>query len=177
MFSNSVLHLNESQSISGDLHVYIPDKSSLESVNNDFQKIYSEKPQNDKSYWLFDISSYVSLESWQTYFQSLEVNLNEDLYLYSFTNETKDQVLIWECYQIHPTKPKKIALYGTWSKQNGLSINSNEKWIRRKDLEVCTYTLKLKLLFLGWHNVMPGLMVNFVATITHRLMSVPVGLH
>ena len=135
MFSNS-LHLNKSQSRSGDLHVYIPASSSLESVNNDFQKIYSERPKNDDSYWLFDVSSYISLENWENIFQSLEVNLNEDLYLYSFTNETKQQVLIWECYQVHQTKPKKIVPYGTWSQQNGLNINSNDKWIRRKDLEV-----------------------------------------
>ena len=129
-------HHNESQTRLGDLNVYIPDGSSINSVNKNFQKIYSERPRNDNSFWLFDISSYISLENWQKHFQSLNVNLNEDLYLYYFENTTKPKVLIWECYRVHPTMSMKIVPYGTWSKQNGLSINSNEKWIRRKDLEV-----------------------------------------
>ena len=129
-------HHNESQTRLGDLNVYIPDGSSIESVNNNFQNIYSERPRDDNSFWLFDISSYISLENWQKHFQSLDLNLNENLYLYSFKNTTKPKVLFWECYQIHPTMPMKIVPYGTWSKQNGLSMNSNEKWIRRKDLEV-----------------------------------------
>ena len=133
-------HHNESQTRLGDLNVYIPDGSSIESVNNNFQNIYSERPRDDNSFWLFDISSYISLENWQKHFQSLDLNLNENLYLYSFKNTTKPKALFWECYQIHPTMPMKIVPYGTWSKKNGLSINSDEKWIRRKDLEVITTT-------------------------------------
>ena len=42
------------------------------------------------------------------------------------------------CYQIHPTKAKKIVFYGTWNIKDGLSISSEDKWVRRKDLEVCS---------------------------------------
>ena len=34
------------------------------------------------------------------------------------------------------SKSLKIVPYGTWNKLEGLSVNPEHKWVRRKDLEV-----------------------------------------
>ena len=42
---------------------------------------------------------------------------------------------IWEYYEIHHTIPRKLMYYGNYTFENGLKLVSEEKWIRRKDLQ------------------------------------------
>ena len=42
---------------------------------------------------------------------------------------------IWEHYEIHQTIPRKLIHYGNYTFENGLKLVSEEKWIRRKDLQ------------------------------------------
>ena len=66
--------------------------------------------------------------------------LDDDLYLYSsnkkINNGTKESVKIWEFYEIHPSKPRKILPYGSWRPNEGLNLSKDEKWVRRRNLEV-----------------------------------------
>ena len=42
---------------------------------------------------------------------------------------------IWEHYEIHQTMPRKLIHYGNYTFENGLKLVSEEKWIRRNDLQ------------------------------------------
>ena len=42
---------------------------------------------------------------------------------------------IWEFYEIHPSRPRKLKEYGKWN-SNGLVLAKETKWIRRRNLEV-----------------------------------------
>ena len=70
----------------------------------------------------------------------MNVPLDDDLFLYSSNyktnNRTKDFVELWEYYEIHPSKPRKILSYGSWTPIGGLKLSKEEKWIRRRNLEV-----------------------------------------
>ena len=66
--------------------------------------------------------------------KDLQLDLDDDLFLYSPSNEYWS---IWEFYEIHETRPKKILYYGNWHLKEGLSITNEDKWVRRKNLEVC----------------------------------------
>ena len=62
----------------------------------------------------------------------LNLNLKDDLYLYT---RNKENIKIWEMYQIHPTIPTKVLPYGNWS-DRGIELKKESKWQRRKDLTV-----------------------------------------
>ena len=62
-------------------------------------EIFSSRSENDESYWLFDISAYASMDDWKKKFEILKVNLDDNLYLYSFNNGSYDKIDIWECYR------------------------------------------------------------------------------
>ena len=87
-----------------DLQTFIPPPNNsgsfLESAYTDFfHEIYSTRSENDESYWLFDISSYASLKDWMKKFEILKIDLDANLYLYSFNNGSYDKIDIWECYR------------------------------------------------------------------------------
>ena len=69
--------------------------------------------------------------------------LDDDLYLYSsnekINNGIKGTTKIWEFYEIHPSITRKILPYGSWEPIEGLKLSKDDKWIRRKNLEVIFY--------------------------------------
>ena len=50
--------------------------------------------------------------------------------------ESHELYSIWEFYEIHETLPRKILNYGKWSSVKGLTLPKENKWIRRRNLEV-----------------------------------------
>ena len=64
--------------------------------------------------------------------------------LNKFNNEAVQSIKIWESYEIHPSKPRKLVEFNTWTTPNlhdlsrplGFLFEQKDKWIRRKDLEV-----------------------------------------
>lgn len=139
--------MNNRQISQEDIHIFTTNlrqggtTTSLDYVTKKFMDVYTKRPIWDRSYWLFDISAYATLVDWEKSFSDLELDIDENLFLYSsfsINRTNSHNITIWECYQIHPTKAKKIVFYGTWNIKDGLSISSEDKWVRRKDLEVCS---------------------------------------
>ena len=111
-------------------------------ANNDnlqeFVRIYSLSKKWTHEYWLLDLSVTHNIEEILYLSQNLPLDLDDNLYLFaSDGNENGNKIDIWEFYEIHPTRPKKINYYGSWMSKIGLNITNEEKWDRRNNLEVC----------------------------------------
>ena len=143
------------------LNIYIPDNSNLEKSINYFVKLYSMRTRSDREYWLLDVSSLVignpdedsSLNNAIKNLKDLPLDLDDDLFFYSYdqhhhsNNNNKeddnlgggDYISIWEFYEIHPSRPRKLKPYGQWNSnaEKQLSLTKESKWNRRRDLEVC----------------------------------------
>ena len=84
--------------------------------------------------------------------KDLPLDLDDDLFFYSHDNHHhsnninkkddnnlgEDFISIWEFYEIHPSRPRKLKPYGQWnsSAEKQLSLTKESKWNRRRDLEV-----------------------------------------
>ena len=72
--------------------------------------------------------------------KDLPLDLDDDLYFYSsnkqLNNGVEGMLKMWEYYEIHYTRPRKLLPYGNWSEANGLQLPKDEKWVRRRNLEV-----------------------------------------
>ena len=89
--------------------------------------------------WLFDISYWSTSSNAVNAISESPLKLSDDLYLYKIDQEKNNNnaimaIELWEHYQIHETIPKKLVRYGSWTDQ-GLNLVSEEKWIRRRDLQ------------------------------------------
>ena len=89
--------------------------------------------------WLLDLSITDTIEETLFLLQNLPLDLDDDLYLFAADgSDNGNNIDIWEFYEIHPTRPKKLNYYGSWESKNGLNISNEDKWDRRKNLEVCS---------------------------------------
>ena len=96
--------------------------------------------KGDKDYWLVDISTWPDMYNVIKDFKDIPLDLDDDLFLYKATNIENgiiDSLEMYEFYEIHKSKPRKILSYGEWSLEKGLILPNEGKWVRRKDLEVC----------------------------------------
>ena len=104
----------------------------------EFVRLYSLSKKWTHEYWLLDLSVTHNIEEILYLSQNLPLDLDDNLYLFaSDGNENGNKIDIWEFYEIHPTRPKKLNYYGSWMSKNGLNITNEEKWDRRNNLEVC----------------------------------------
>ena len=127
-----------------ELHVYIPNNEDLVTSLQIFVQIYSNRQRDDHEFWLLDISSWNALEDVTKQLENMPLDLDDDLYFYSFGNNTEDMKIL-EFYEIHFSRPRKMFDYGIWNKIDGLSLVPNTKWVRRRDLEgINLRTLTLK---------------------------------
>ena len=122
--------------INENLNIYISDESNLEKSLEIFVQMYSTRCKVNQEYWLLDVSSWQSVNDATKELRDLPLYLDDNLFLYS---ELKDGsgISIWEFYEIHPSIPRKLLEYGQWT-SDGLSLNKEAKWTRRRDLEVGT---------------------------------------
>ena len=103
----------------------------------EFVRLYSLSKKWTHEYWLLDLSVTRDIEETLYLSQNLPLDLDDNLYLFaSDGNENGNKIDIWEFYEIHPTRPKKINYYGSWMSKIGLNITNEEKWDRRNNLEV-----------------------------------------
>ena len=73
-------------------------------------------------------------------FKDIPLDYDDDLFLYIARNKengTVESLAIYEFYEIHESKPRKMLSYGEWTLEKGLMLLMEGKWNRRKDLEVC----------------------------------------
>ena len=90
--------------------------------------------------WLFDISYWSTPSNAVNAIAESPLKLSDDLYLYKIQQEKYNNnmsIELWEHYQIHEKIPKKLVRYGSWTgaANQGLNLVSEEKWIRRRDLQ------------------------------------------
>ena len=133
-----------------DLHVFIPkdfDQTRNHLVYENFIQLYSLREKWNHEFWLLDSSQAGTI-----HLQNLNLDLDDDLYLYDY-DDTKN-INIWEFYEIHASRPRKLIYYGSWSTSNSsLVIPNTEKWDRRKNLEVSfTFRLKFMLCIIVFEN-------------------------
>ena len=127
-FSTNLSLMNE------DLHVFVPkDFKQTKNIYDDFIRLYDLREKWNHEYWLLDSS-----RAGHKYLQNLKLDLDDDLYIYDY-KEGKS-IKIYEFYEIHATRPKKLNYYGNWNSKNGLNIPNQEKWDRRKNLQVSYFT-------------------------------------
>ena len=136
--------------IDENLKVFVPDESNLEKSIHIFIELYSTRTRADQEYWLLDISSWTSPYKVISQLNNLSLDLDDDLYFYSYKSElnmtlkTDLNLKIWEFYEIHPSRPRKLKEYGIWN-LNGLVLAKQTKWIRRRNLEVMSDLLIVQL--------------------------------
>ena len=125
----------------------------------EFVRLYSLSKKWTHEYWLFDLSDTHNIEETSYLLQNLPLDLDDNLYLFaSDGNGNGNNIDIWEFYEIHPTRPRKLDYYGSWTSRNGLNITNEEKWDRRNDLEVFVssyislnvFDLMLFFIFIGY---------------------------
>ena len=125
----------------------------------EFVRLYSLSKKWTHEYWLFDLSFTHNIEETSYLSQNLPLDLDDNLYLFaSDGNNGGNNIDIWEFYEIHPTRPRKLDYYGSWTSRNGLNITNEEKWDRRNDLEVYVsshisvdiFNLMLFFIFIGY---------------------------
>ena len=123
-----------------DLHVFIPqDLNPLGAKHDNLQefiRLYSLREKWNHEYWLLDLSITDTIEETLYLSQNLPLDLDDDLYLFASDGDNGNNIDVWEFYEIHPTRPKKLNYYGSWKSKNGLNIPNEDKWVRRKNLEV-----------------------------------------
>ena len=122
-----------------DLHVFIPNDSDLTHSFDVFINLYSLRKKWYQEYWLLDVSGSKSIDDATTgYLQNLQLDLDDNLFLYTYNNTLiMREVSIMEYYEIHSSHPRKLRFYGNWNTINGLKVTGEDKWNRRKNLEVC----------------------------------------
>ena len=121
-----------------DLHAFIPDELALEQSVNNFIKIRSERRRYNREFWILDISA------WSTPFHASEaiakssLDFDDELYFYTQQKEADEtSIILWEHYEIHPSKPRKVFSFGIWTSARGLEQQTKEsKFERRRNFEV-----------------------------------------
>ena len=117
--------------------MYVLDDGNLEDSLNQFIDIYNQRSRTNNEFWLLDVSAFPSNEDLRNKLNNLTLDLDDDLFLYKIKlSQTDYDIEIFEFYEIHPSKPRKLMPFGTWSKSQGLNLTTAGKWTRRANLEV-----------------------------------------
>ena len=132
--------ISSSKFVDQDLQVYILDDGNLEDSLDQFIDIYNQRSRTNNEFWLLDVSAFRSIKDSTNKFNNLTLDLDDDLFLYKIKQQQTDyDIEIFEFYEIHPSKPRKLMPFGAWSKLQGLNLTTAGKWTRRANLEVNTF--------------------------------------
>ena len=134
------------------LKIFILNDKDEQSKNESlklFVEMYSMRLRSDREFWLFTASSLTNDSRGEVReiigdLKELKLDLDDDLFI---INNAKDgnALEIFEFYEIHPTVPKQLLIYGTWDFMNGTSLSKLQKWNRRRNLQ--SMPLKVLTLF------------------------------
>ena len=127
--------------LNDDLHVFISDDSEMTQSIDLFIHFYSLRKKLNAEYWLLDVSGFESMNDIIHSLQKLELDFDDDLYLYNYNEGQTELVQILEYYEIHSSLKRKLIRYGSWNSINGLNVTTSEKWNRRKNLDVSMQTI------------------------------------
>ena len=122
-----------------NLAIFIPNDLDINESVNQFVHLYSKRTKADKEYWLVDISAWLDINKIMDDSKDIPLDLDDDLFLYAENLTEKPWYRLYEFYEIHKSKPRKILSYGNWSQEKGLIFPNGDKWVRRQNLEVCIY--------------------------------------
>ena len=132
---------SSSKFVDQDLQVYVLDDGNVEYSLSQFIDIYNQRSRTNNEFWLLDVSAFQSIKDAKNQFNNLTLDLDDDLFLYKIKQPQADyDIEIFEFYEIHPSKPRKLMPFGTWSKSQGLNLTTVGKWTRRANLEVITFS-------------------------------------
>ena len=129
-------HYNRSLSDDVALFLFVPNDSNLKLSIDHFVKLRSEQRMHNDEVWLLDVSAWPTQYDAVKSIEKCPLDFDDDFYLYNMNSKYEKQFIeLWEHYEIHHTISRKLLTYGNWTFQNGLNLVSEEKWIRRKDLQ------------------------------------------
>ena len=118
------------------MHVFIPDDSILTHSLDIFVSLYTLRKIRNQEYWLLDVSDFEYIDGSMENLKTLPLDLDDNLFLYKHGNNSKNEISVTEYYEIHSSHPRKLRFYGNWNKISGLKVTEEDKWNRRKNLEV-----------------------------------------
>ena len=132
-------HYNRSVSNDLALFVFVPNESNLELSINHLVKLRSDLRMHNDEVWLLDVSAWSTPDHAAKSIEKARLDFDDDFYMYNTNGKSQyDENLfigMWDHYEIHHTIPRKLLHYGNYTFENGLKLVSEEKWIRRKDLQ------------------------------------------
>ncbi len=110
---------------------------SSRNMNNYLTSLFKQRHIGSEI-WLVDVSSFTNFEKvTDALGDILQVDLDDDFFIYQFGKNNSNTAILWEVYKIHASQSNLIInRIGDWSSKKGLFINVPEKWKRRKDLKV-----------------------------------------
>ena len=142
-----ILNTNE------DLHIFVPDdidKKSMEGSVEQFIEIYGMRSNSRREHWLLDISYWSNIQEALKDLTELPTDLDDDLYWYIYsdhaaaslnlTNGNESDIELFEVYKINEDVNMSVNYYGYWSKDIGIKFVKENKWRRRKNLQVLLIT-------------------------------------
>ena len=133
-----------------DLHIFVPDDKDQKTMANSvdiFMEIYALRDTSRSEHWLLDISYWDGdSKKASNDIAELLTDLDDDLYWYTYsahetvsinlTNGNLFDIELFEVYKINEDMKMIVNYYGNWSKTVGMKFIEEQKWIRRKNLQV-----------------------------------------
>ena len=117
-----------------DLHIFIVDEDNVSQSLSHLTKIMKSRRNVDKEFWLVDVSGFQTISNAVLNLQNMPLDIDDDFFLYI---NTEKFIHMWEYYEIHSSKPRKLQKYGSWNRlDETMNLTNVEKWSRRNNLEV-----------------------------------------
>ncbi len=132
-----------------DLCVFIPggtegssefDRDFARSIQI-FKDLISRRLRSNTEHWLLDISNWRSIQEVRRDLSDIALDLDDDMFLFNVTRFRKlklESYFLWEMYKIHKNLRLTIKPLGRWMKQYAGPFGTDEKWIRRRNLQGVT---------------------------------------
>ena len=144
-----VTNFSEISTTNEELHIFLPDdkdERSMEISIEQFMEIYGMRSHSRREHWLLDISYWNDTHKASNDLAQLPTDLDDDLYWYNYlnyasvplnlTNGNQYHIELYEVYKINENMNMTVNYYGNWSKSVGIKFVEEQKWSRRKNLQV-----------------------------------------
>lgn len=146
-----------------DIHMFMLDEKNVYDSIVNFNRLYSQRTGLTKDYWLLESTYWTNkfqgeelVKEILADFKDTPMDLDDDLYFFSGTKHiwlqqhqtkaykscnfckeiSRGNIVMYEMYEIHPSLPRKFKYVGSWNVETKFNIAENQKWMRRRDMEV-----------------------------------------